>query len=124
MIDKVSDSGKEVFILGDLNIDYFSPNCHLRKKLHSVTNACNLGQVVNQPTSVFINKAGGRSSTCIDHIFTNAAEHCSKSKSLPTGCSDHNLVSITRQIKIPRAGNKVVFRRSFKSFNPDQFLPP
>lgn len=51
VIDKVLDENKELFMLGDLNNDYFSTNCHLRKKLLSVANTCNLTQAVNLPTT-------------------------------------------------------------------------
>lgn len=90
LIDKISDEKKELFMLGDLNIDYFSISSHLRKRLLSVANACNLTQVVNLPTRVFTNRAGVKSSTCIDHIFTNVPEHCSNVISLVVGFSDHN----------------------------------
>jgi hypothetical protein len=42
--------------------------------LQTVTSACNLVQVVSQPSRVFTNNTGMKSSTCIDHIITNAAE--------------------------------------------------
>lgn len=122
LIDKISDENKELFMLGDLNIDYFSISCHLRKKLLSVANACNPTQVVNLATRVFTNRAGVKSSTCIDHIFTNVPEHCSNAISLLIGFSDHNLVAIKRKIKMPKAGNKITLRRSFRRFNQDLYI--
>lgn len=42
MMDKVSDEDKDMFVLGHLNLDYFSKNAHLRKKnFFSAANACN-----------------------------------------------------------------------------------
>ena len=108
LIDNISDKNKELFMLGDFNIDYLSSDCHLKKKLLSKVNTFNLTQVVDQPTRVFI-KTGTKSSTCIDHIYTYVPEHCSKSISLSIGFSDHNLVAITRKIKVPKAGNKIKF---------------
>jgi hypothetical protein len=72
IIDNVCDINREVYFLGDLNIDWLSSSCPLRKKLQ--TSACNLDQVVSQPTRVVTNSTGIKSSTCIDHIFTNAAD--------------------------------------------------
>ena len=78
MLDCVCDVNREVYFLGDLNKYRFSSRCLLKRKLLSVTSACNLVQVVNQPTRVFTNTTGTRSSTCINHIFTNTVELCSK----------------------------------------------
>ena len=52
---------------------------------------------------------GTRSSTCIDHIFTSTVELCSKAVSVPIGCSDHNIVAISRKAKVPTAGPKIVY---------------
>ena len=50
MLDRVCDVNRVVYFLGDLNIDSFSSSCPLKRKLLTVTSACNLDQVVNQPT--------------------------------------------------------------------------
>ena len=77
-------------------------------------------QVINQPTRVFKNTTGTRSSTCIDHIFTNAVELCSKAISVPIGCSDHNIVA--RKAKVPTAGPKIEIKRSYKRFCCDTYV--
>ena len=71
----------EVYFLGDLNIDRLSSGCPLKRKLP--TSACNLVQVINQPTRVVTNNTGIKSS-CFDHIFTNAAEISLKAVSKPS----------------------------------------
>ena len=48
------------------------------------------------------------SSTCIDHIFTNAAEMCLKAVSRCMGCNDHDIAAISRTTKAPKAGPNVV----------------
>jgi hypothetical protein len=50
MLDNVCDIHREVYLLGDLNIDYLSSGCPLKRKFQTVTSACNLVQVINQPT--------------------------------------------------------------------------
>lgn len=65
---------------------------------------------------MFINKTGIASSTCIDHIYTNAGELCSRAISVPIAFSDHNLVAICRKAKVPKVGPKIVYKRSFKGF--------
>lgn len=81
----------------------------------SVTNACSLTQVITQNTRVCTNSAGKMTSTCTDHIFTNAAGLCSKGDSVPIGCSDHNIVAIARK-------TKVVYSIVYEEKNPDGAL--
>lgn len=69
-----------------------------------------------------LKRDGTQSLTCIDHIFTNASELCSKAVSVPIGCSDHNLGAIVRKAKVPKPGPKVIFKRSYKRFNQEQFV--
>ena len=122
MLDRVCDVNREVYLLGDLSIDWFSSSCPLKRKLLTVTSVCNLVQVVNQPTSEFTNTTVTRSSTCIDHIFTNTVELCSKAVSVPIGCSDHSIVVIFRKAKVPTAGSKIVYKRSYKRFCCDSYV--
>ena len=121
-LDMVTDESKDIFLLGDLNIDWFSKNCPLRKKLISMADICNLTQVVTQPTRISITTDGVKTSTCIDHIFTNIHELCSPAVSAAVGCSDHNLIALTRRTKMIRSGVRIIYRRSYKRFNPDLFV--
>lgn len=122
MIDKVGDFTNEMFLLGDLNINWNAIDCPLKNKLLSITDACGLTQVVTEPTRVCVKRDGSRTSTCIDHIFTNTAELCTKGLCIPVGCSDHNLVAILRKTKVPKAGPKIIFKRSYKHFKEDHFI--
>ncbi len=83
MLDKVCDSNNEIYFLGGLNIDWNSKECALRRKLLSLADACGLQQVITKPTRICCRADGLKTSTCIDLIFTNAAELCSKTISLP-----------------------------------------
>jgi hypothetical protein len=96
------------------NIDWLSSSCPLKKKLRTVTRACNLiqvdqstyqGNLISQTTRVITNCTGIKSSTYIDHIFSNAAAICFKSVSKSIRCSDHNLVAISRKTKVPKDGS-------------------
>jgi hypothetical protein len=82
-----------------LNIDWLSSSCPLKKKLQIVTSASNLVHVISQPTRVFTNSTGIKSSTCIGPTFTNAAEMCLKAVLRSIGCSDHNIAAISRKTK-------------------------
>ena len=55
MLDNVCDI-KEVYFLGDLNIDWLSSSCPLKKKILTVTSAYNLA--IGQPTRVVTNFTG------------------------------------------------------------------
>ena len=50
MLDNVCDINREVYFLGDLSINWLSSSCPLKKKIQTVNSACNLIQVVSQPT--------------------------------------------------------------------------
>ena len=81
-----------------------------------MANVCNMTQLVNLPTRVACNINGNVSSTCIDHIYTNVRDLCSKAYSIPVGLSDHNIVVTVRKTKVPKAGPKMLFQRSYKYF--------
>lgn len=116
MFERACDENRELYVVGDLNINFLVSNCPLKKKILNTMSVCNLVQVINQPTRVFTNKTGSLSSTCIDHIYTNAGELCSRAISIPIAFSDHNLVAISRKTKVPKAGPKIVFKRSYRGF--------
>lgn len=52
MLDRVCDTGVELYFLGDLNVDWKSESCALKNKLLSLANACNLCQLVSDFTRV------------------------------------------------------------------------
>ena len=122
MLDNVCDINRGVYFLGKLNIDWLSSGCPLKIKLPTVTSACNLVQVINQPTKVVTNNTGIKSSICIDPIFTNAAEICLKAVAKSIGCSDHNVVAISRKTKVPKAGPNIVYKRSYNTFCSDSYV--
>ena len=106
-LDKVSNENRETYCWGDMNIDFFyNTNCPMRNIRIYVANVCNMAQVMTLPTRTFTNRSG-ITSTCVDHIFTNMAEHCSKAVSVALGCCDHNLVALTR--KTPKDKRKSAF---------------
>ena len=122
MIDRVADSRSDIYLLGDMNIDWLASNCSSRKKLASLSKACNLSQIVSIPTRVVTNDVGCTSSTCIDHIYTNVPEHCSKPIPLPVGFSDHNVIATVRKSKIPKMGPKIILKRAYKRFIENNFI--
>lgn len=122
MLQTVTDTDREIYFVGDLNIDWFPNTCTLKKKLSDVATVCNLSQIVSLPTRVNIRSLGMSSSTCIDHIFTNSVEICSKIVSVPVGFSDHNIIAVARTTKVPKAGPKVIYKIIYKTFCEDAFI--
>ncbi len=110
-----------MYVLGDLNIDWNEKDCPMKARLLSLAHTCNLSQVVKKPTRICRRADEVKSSTCIDLIFTNISELCSKSISIPVGCSDHNLIAIGRKTKIPKRGQKIILKRIFKNFNENNY---
>lgn len=122
MLDKVTEENRELYWLGDLNIDWLSDDCPLKNKLKSMTDICSFSQLIYQSTRISINSTGSPTSKCIDHIFTNTPDMCSTPVSVPVGFSDHNCVAVSRRTKLPRACLKIMVKRTYKTFNEDNFL--
>lgn len=122
MLEAVGEFNFEIYLLADFNIDWNSSTCSWKKRLHAFTSACGLRQMVNQPTRVSVKSNGTRTSTCIDHIFTNAGDKCSGAVSVAMGCSDHNLIAIVRKTKLPKPSPKILFKRVFKNFKADCYV--
>lgn len=65
---------------------------------------------------------GQTSIMCIDHIFTNNSELCSKEISASIGFSDHNIVAIVRKTSISKVGPKILHKGSFRRFCENDFI--
>lgn len=87
-----------------------------------MADACNLSQVMTKPTRISNTAVGAKKSSCIDHIFTNLLKHCSQADSVAVGCSDHNLIALTRKHKIPKSGVMIVNRRSWRRSDAVSFM--
>ena len=115
MIDTVCDHVNKIYFLGDFNIDWKSLHCPIKNKIQSITDACGLTQVITKPTRVCLKKDGSKTATCIDHIYTNQVEKCSKGLFLPIGCSDHNLVAVVRKTRSQKRDHKLLLREHIKT---------
>ena len=105
MLDNICESNRNLYFLGDLNIDWLST-----QEKASNSNLClQPGSGYQSPTMVVTNSTGMKSSTFIGQIFTNVAEICFKVVSKPIGCSDHIIVALSRKTKVPKAGPNIVY---------------
>ncbi len=117
MLEQVSCTRSEMYFLGDMNVDWNSRGCPLKMRLMNLCASCGLFQAVNRTTRICLMSNGKQVATCIDHIYLNSPDVCSKAISVPIGCSDHNLIVIVRKTKVPKQGSKVIRKRSFKWFD-------
>ena len=109
--------GKEMYVLGDFNIDLLTNKGQRHFLFLSLCNL-NFKQLVEQPTRPV-------SKTCIDHIYASNCEHVSKIVIPEIGLSDHYPVICIRKLNSNHeyANSHVTMKfRSFTSFNNDSFL--
>ncbi|KAI8513652.1 hypothetical protein Bbelb_079760 [Branchiostoma belcheri] len=57
-------------------------------------------KIVTVPTRKSLNKHGQATSTCIDLVFVKSPTVYSKAKATSWGCTDHNIITVTRNTKI------------------------
>lgn len=109
MFDKLSDMNNEMYFLGDMNIDWLGQPGTNKNHVLSILNACNLYQIVTQPTRTSIDSDGIIVNTCTDHIYTDVPDLCSKVVSMPIGFSDHNIIAVTRKIKLQKIRANIIY---------------
>ena len=105
---------KDIFILGDFNIDVKKKSDPVTKDLIQTLNSFGMKQFINGITRY------GKNNSCIDLIFTNA-EYISDSGILDLNFSDHQAVFITKK-KIKVKNSKIEFKgRSYKNYDINVF---
>ena len=108
---------KELYILGDFNIDLLAIRGQQHYLYKSLSNM-NLNQLISQPTRPLSN-------TCLDHIYTTNREHVSSVYIPNIGLSDHYPIVCCRKINsnFVHASSHVTAKfRSFKLFDEMSFL--
>lgn len=93
---------KKLWVMSSVHLPYYIlVRCCRRPRLW-----LNLQEFL-QPLTVLI----------LDYIFTDIHELCSQ----VVGCSDHNLIVLTRKTKMPKYRVRIVYHRSWKRFYADSF---
>ncbi|XP_032440768.1 uncharacterized protein LOC116733898 isoform X2 [Xiphophorus hellerii] len=105
------EKGKDIFLMGDFNIDWLSNS--EKEKADEYIKEQSWTQIVKAATRVTLDSA-----TCIDHIYTNIKDRL-EPKNIPTGCSDHNLITVKINRKIPERERN--FRSISKEFKKETF---
>ena len=88
------DPSKELYILGDLNIDMNKPDSSLCKSYGNILNLFGLKQVITESTRVTPN-----ASTILDHIIVNVKENVKSWGVLCIGFSDHLVTFCSRGLQ-------------------------
>ena len=86
------------------------------KNLKSLLTKFNLAQLIKSPT-----RTTATSKTIIDQIITNRSEAVSKSGVLACGINDHDVVFMTKHMRLPklRTPPRLLNVRNYKKFNLD-----
>ena len=115
MMESAITEGKEVLLMGDLNISllHSSPNAGT---MESLSNEMNLTQMIRDPTRVTQDSA-----TLIDHIYVSDPQFYSDCGCVDVGVSDHFMVFVNRHRETV-SGHKFRMGRTFKNYNIDNLL--
>ena len=109
---------KESIYLGDTNCDMLDLTNNDTKNLKRLLTKFNLAQLIKSPT-----RTTTTSKTIINHIITNRSEAVSKSGVLACDISDHDVVFMTKHMRLPklRAPPRLLNVRNHKKFNLNAF---
>ena len=121
-------SGKEIYVLGDVNLNYF----HFRKpeisshsyKLRSLIEELQmriLPQGFTQLVATATRFGENQSASCLDHIYANHPEKLSAIETHFHGGTDHKMIKMTRFTKSLISRSRVIRKRCFKNFDPIAF---
>ena len=125
---------KEIYILGDFNINLIQNNIYILKEHESsiseslmtplvnqykeLCQKFSLKQMLREPTRITCN-----SSTLLDHILSNSDEKISNSGIIDLGISDHHLTYCTRKIlRFKSNSHQNVLLRCLKNYDADKFV--
>ena len=97
--------------MGDTNINYLDKNNHNDIKDIFMLNGYK--QLVTKATWITEN-----SKTLIDKIFTNKPENISKTDTIPTSLSDHDMVGCVRKLNHLKYESKTIHCRNYKDYDP------
>ena len=130
-LPKVNSSYREIYFLGDFNINLFefgkyvldessSNNKNLdsfTKKYHEYCTLFGLKQLIKCPTRATCN-----SSSILDHVLASFPDRVSISGVIDVGISDHQLIYCTRKTaRIKSYCHKQITFRSLKNYSPEVY---
>ena len=117
MLEKVSFGNKEVYLIGDFNINILNYKSNQQaadflKNMHSSSLV---------PYMILPTRITPRSKTLIDNTFFNEVNEAALSGNLVTDILDHHAQFLITHKILENNPNKVTLRRSYKNFNNELF---
>ena len=121
---------KEIHAVGDANLDFLKwkdtrhPDQDTGRLRQLITELFNriithgFAQLVSEPTRV----QRGQEPSGLDHYYSNKPHKVSSINTFFHGGSDHKLILAIRQSKVKITNQRIVFKRSYKNFDPKVFL--
>ncbi|XP_028517192.1 uncharacterized protein LOC114575823 [Exaiptasia diaphana] len=106
---------KDIIMCGDLNCDLLSTNPK-GEALRSFITSVNASQLIDKPTRVT-----QTSRSLIDVIIVSNPNIVKTSGVLDKTISDHNLILVTLNLKVPKLPPSAIMTRSFKKYDPHKF---
>ncbi len=110
---------KEIYILGDLNINLLAQNVSIAKKLQEIMELYQLTKIIDDPTRITES-----TKSLLDVCITSSTEKIISLGVIHLGISDHSLIYAIRKLNyVPKteARNSIEYR-NFKHFNAESFL--
>lgn len=106
----ISLHNKTCYLLGDLNDNLLQENSKLRK----IIVGANMTQMIKKPTRITDSSA-----TLIDIVVTNKPDSVLHSDATPCPVGDHELISITIDLRRPKREPFIKTFRQLRSYSPD-----
>lgn len=111
----VDGTNYDIFVMGDMNIDYLKESSPARRSLKNLERLCGLTQIIKQPTRY------STRSSLLDLIFTNS-NYILKSGVIDLNLSDHECVFVIRKKEYNIKKTTTKFDgRSYKHYNVNLF---
>ena len=130
-VHESDEAQNELHIMGDFNLDCYNgkwlhPKYSLRSLAKMVNERCNvknMSQLVDKITRIQYNSISRElSSSCLDHVYSNAVFRLSDVRVVSTGSSDHDAIVYTRYAKVPPPPRRTIRKRSYKNFVEADFI--
>ena len=114
-INSIDLNKKDIFILGDFNIDFLDKSDGNTKKMDRLISQIGLTKLISSPT-----RFGSTKNSCIDQIITNVS-HIQATGVGDINISDHQLIFVIRK-KSKNVSSKMNFKgRSYRNYDVNNF---
>ena len=100
LINALDTKGLEFIVMGDTNCNTMDKSDNDTKNVSKIVDSFNLKHLITDYARVTAS-----TKTCIDHILTNTESKVIQSGVIPCRISDHDIVYMIKNMRIPKARN-------------------